>query len=70
MIIKGRTYIYAGEPHRCTMVNDCRAVLVPVNKVRTEVKPQTGVNAGKTVIIDKVQPGANISPNSELEEVR
>jgi hypothetical protein len=70
MIKLNHIYLFDGQPHRCTMLNDCRARLTPVNKVKIAVTPSTGANAGKVVSFEKTPDGANISPNSELPEVR
>jgi len=65
----GHLVKFAGEKWKVTSVNDCRAVITPVEKRKTEVKQ---IIDGKEVVVasfSKYGSSVNISPNSELEIV-
>ncbi len=61
--------LYDGQECRVVLVNDCRAVIVPVAKRLKVIAPQTGTNAGIVRRFYVERAGHNVSPNSELEEV-
>lgn len=63
----GHIVMFNGARHRVTMVNDCRARIVPMEKVETQVEQ---IIDGKKVVVasfSKYGAGQNISPNSEIE---
>lgn len=65
----GHIIMFSGERHRVTMVNDCRAVIVPMEKRKTEIQQTID---GKQVVVarfSKYGSSVNISPNSEVEIV-
>ncbi|MCW5554466.1 MAG: hypothetical protein KIS67_20200 [Verrucomicrobiae bacterium] len=62
----GMTVLFDGEPHRVTMVNDCRARIEPMAKRTQEIRPATGANAGRRITFSARQAGHNISPDSPL----
>jgi len=65
----GHIVMFNGARHRVTMVNDCRARIVPMEKVETQVEQ---IIDGKKVVVasfSKYGVGQNISPNSEIEIV-
>ena len=62
----GHIVMFNGARHRVTMVNDCRARIVPMEKVETQVEQ---IIDGKKVVVasfSKYGAGQNISPNSEI----
>lgn len=65
----GHIIVFSGERWRVTSVNDCRAVITPMEKRKTEVKQ---IIDGKEVVVasfNKYGASVNISPNSEVEIV-
>ncbi len=63
----GHIVLFAGARHRVTLVNECRARIVPMEKVQTEVEQ---IIDGKKVVVatfSKYGVAQNISPNSEIE---
>lgn len=58
----GMTVLFSGAPHRVVMVNDCRARIVAVDKLR-----KTVLLAGRLVTFSGEDRALNISPESELE---
>ena len=65
----GHIVIFSKERWRVDSVNDCRAVIIPLEKRKTEVKQI--IDGKETVVASFSRCGAsvNISPNSELEIV-
>lgn len=66
MIHLNSVYLYAGQAHRCVMVNESRALLVPVTKLKVRIKPRFG----PPVTFTKALTGVSVSPNSELERIK
>lgn len=62
----GMLVLAAGLRCRVVLVNDSRAKLQPVDRRERVVLPQTGKDAGKTVIIRERLPAFDVSPNSEV----
>jgi len=63
----GHIVFHAGEKWRVTMVNDCRAQIVPIEKRHTEV---TQIIDGKETVVakfNKTGAAINISPNSFID---
>lgn len=57
---------YEGRLHRVVMVNESRALIVPVDKRAKVIKPQTGENAGKVLTIAVTEHGVSICPESDV----
>lgn len=52
-----------GRPHKVVLVNDCRALCVPLAKRQVTVKPLNG----KPIIFQRAESGVSVSPTSDLE---
>lgn len=65
----GMIIIHEGRRHRVVMVNDCRARVIPLERVQREVEQI--IDGKKVVVASFSAPGAaqNISPNSTCEIV-
>lgn len=59
---RGQLVDYFGEPCRVVMVNECRARLVPVRKLKVTISNLFG----RTVTFKRSLPGFNVSVNSEI----
>ena len=56
---------YEGREHRVAMVNDCRALLIPLSKKEVTIKL---VN-GEVLQFTKAEAGVSVSPESELQVI-
>lgn len=54
---------FCGTRCRVSMVNDCRARIVPLSRTKVEIKTLGGAE----VTFERPQEAYNISPNSPLE---
>lgn len=59
--------MHAGQKCLVVWVNDCRALIQPMDKITRTVVPKTGRNAGKPRVFEQWQKAYSISPDSELE---
>lgn len=62
----GMIVIAFSQQCRVVMVNESRAVLVPLRKNLRCYVPKTGKNAGKTVLFAESPRPISVSPNSDV----
>jgi len=60
----GHVLAFDGTEYVVAMVNDSRALCIPITKVKRTVTPSTGANAGKSIQIESTGAPISISPNS------
>lgn len=65
----GMMVMHGGQQCQVVMVNDCRALIQPVEKRRRVVVPKTGRHAGREQVFEEAQKAFSIWPDSELEIV-
>jgi len=63
----GDVVLQGGRRHMVVRVNDCRAILLPIEKTCKERTIKTGLHAGESIAMSFYGREVGISPNAEVE---